>query len=466
MRRIIKCALILCLCLMLTAWFASCKKAPGLSERESVSDTQPPGSKPEANEPAELKASDAASSPAGSPDHMQEYPQEAPNITSQKAQDTSPEPSKGASSVAQPAGSPPSAELPAESPNGTSEALQATSPSATSASGTESPAAEPSAAEPATADTNTAEPSAAGGASPQPTSAAAQTVSPTSSPAETQSGSQTGTQTPSPATPSAGNHSTDDPVVLTITGSGVSSESLWTLNDLKSMREGYREYTYSTTNNWPRYGHMTARGVSLPYLLMQADIKSNAAAFKLIANDGFYAVVTLNQVYGVMYSYSSHSSTGSSGAYTVEPVIAWEWGEGSGTAGVREEDLRTFFGHKGPNEVNTSVFVTDVCVIEVLTEAPGVWEAPGASVANGTVVPSGALLELTHDKADNVKIYYTLDGSEPDYTSFVYNPSTSFFQPQLTIPVTLTESVTVKAFAGGYGKDASAVVTFRYIVES
>ena len=252
------------------------------------------------------------------------------------------------------------------------------------------------------------------------------------------------------------------PVVLVIKGDGVGGETAWTLDELTALSDGYRELTYSTTNNWPNYGHLEARGVSLTYLLMQERLKDSAESFKFTSTDGYYIILTRDQALGARYSYQDHGPAGSSGAFAVEPVIAWAWGE---PGKVREENLKPFFGQSSPWDVNTSAFVKDLCEIEVMTEHPGIWPAPGASVASGAAVPKGTELLLFHDNMDSLRIYYTIDGSEPDYESLVYNQSTSYFQPELIKPLILTQSVTIKAFAAGYGKDNSPVVSFDYIVE-
>lgn len=446
MKRVFKCALIIAVCLILTAVGASCTKTPDSDGPGYVFETQSSSNKTdENNNPASLDTGSGLS-PEDTPSTVQEKPPKtsgSDSIGSADSVDSAAAPSESASAA--PVNTPEESAAPnGGSPNGGSlnDAASTGAPASTSVPPLPSAPTE----------------------SPQPTPAEEQTASPANSSGDTHSVQP---ENPSASVPPAAAHSPDEPVVLTITGNGVTSESLWTLNELKSMHEGYREFTYSTTNNWPRYGYAATHGISLPFLLMQSNMKSSAAAFKLSAADGYFVIVTLDQVFGASYSYGIHSSEGSSGAKAVEPVIAWEWGEGSGgTVAVREEKLRSFFGQKGPHEVNSSVFVTDICKIEVLTDIPGAWDAPGASVADGAVVPAGSLLDFSHDKMDSIKIYYTLDGSEPDYNSAVYNPSTSFFQPQLTVPIILTESVTVKAFAGGYGKDASAVVVFRYIVEN
>jgi hypothetical protein len=251
--------------------------------------------------------------------------------------------------------------------------------------------------------------------------------------------------------------------VLTIQGSGVSGETQWSLNQLKAMTEGYREYNFSTTNNWPSFGHTSAHGVSLPYLLGQAGMVGRPGSFKLIGEDGYHFTVTYDQVFGTRYAYANHNSSGSSGAGVVEPVVSWSWGD---DGRPRAEDLRSFFGQRGPMEVNTAAFVRSLARIEVSTASPGTWEAPQASVADGSEVPFGTEVHLLHGSMDNLTIYYTTDGSEPDFNSRVYNRSTSYFQPHLTAPVFLAEDVTIKAFAAGFGRDPSPVVTFSYTVEN
>jgi len=254
----------------------------------------------------------------------------------------------------------------------------------------------------------------------------------------------------------------DESVILTISGNGVNGTTAWTLDQLQALRDGYRELTYSTTNNWPNFEHMEAHGISIPYLLKQAGLRSNAASIKFISTDGYFATLTFAQVSGTRYSYASHSAAGSSGASAVEPVVAWAWGNVGKT---RQESIRPFFGQSGPWDVNTAAFVKNLCKIEVSTASAGTWAGPGASITDGSTVPAGTELELSHSNMDSIRIYYTLDGSEPGYNSPVYNQSASYFQPQLIKPLVLTKSVTVKAFAAGLGKERSPTVTFSIVVE-
>ena len=253
-----------------------------------------------------------------------------------------------------------------------------------------------------------------------------------------------------------------EPYLLTITGNGVTATTTWTLNQLKALTAGYRKVEFSTTSNWPRYGRAAAEGVAIPYLLRQAGLSDNAATFRLIGADGNYTLLTYQQMFGESYSYANHSAAGSSGATAVEPLLAWAWEENGATGGGV---LRSFLGQRGPQEVNTAASISNLCQIEVTTAAPGRWTAPTADPASGSVVTPGAALRLGHGKLDQVHIYYTLDGSEPDYNSYCYNPSASYLQPELLKPLQLTEDITIKAFAAAYGMDASPVATFYYQVE-
>jgi len=254
----------------------------------------------------------------------------------------------------------------------------------------------------------------------------------------------------------------DGPVVLTITGNGVSSETAWTLSQLQAMTGGFRQNIYSTTNNWPSFGHTEAHGVSVPYLLGRAGVLDGAASFRFISTDGYHFTLSRRQIFNTLTSFANHSPLGSSGGSAVEPVIAWRFGD---PGSLREANLRLFIGHSGPNEVNNAAFVRDLMKVEITTESRGTWAVPTASIADGSIVEAGTQLELLHDFRDNVKIYYTLDGSEPSFTSNIFNPSTSFFQPHLTVPIELTETVTIRAFAAGLGRDPSPVVTFTFTVE-
>ena len=255
-----------------------------------------------------------------------------------------------------------------------------------------------------------------------------------------------------------------DPVpegtVLTIYGDGVDGQTNWTLEELQAMEDGYREEVFSTTNNWPSFSHMTGHGISMRYLLEQAGIRDNAALMIFIAPDGYQAHITKGQIYETRYAFATHSAEQSGDPVEVEPIIAWALGEDEAVP----ENLRPMFGQLGPYDVNTAASVKNLYRIEVSTWDPGSWPKPEASEPAGSTVAAGTPLELTHTSMDNIKLYYTTDGSDPDYFSEVYNRSSSYFQPELIVPFTISESVTIKVFAGGLGKADSETVMLSYEV--
>ena len=57
------------------------------------------------------------------------------------------------------------------------------------------------------------------------------------------------------------------PGFLIITGSGVESETRFTLDELKNMEEGLAGTCYSAVNNWPAQKFFVGKGVKVSYLL-------------------------------------------------------------------------------------------------------------------------------------------------------------------------------------------------------
>lgn len=247
----------------------------------------------------------------------------------------------------------------------------------------------------------------------------------------------------------------DDAVVLTIEGDALAAPATYTLAELQALSEGYLEQTFSTRNNWPTTGFCAGRGVSVSYLLRAAGVAEGAQSFRISSQDGYYAAFTASQLLGAQYCYPNIQSGSASGAYLVEPMLAWAYTEDSGdpVAAKTLDGLRLLVGQSGLHCVNTAASVQDAATITVSLAAGGQWDAPSFRMADG-------LLYLEHALMDQVKIYYTTDGSDPDESSAVYNPSTSYFQPELNKPLSLPPGMTVRAYAVGFGRADSAVAEF------
>lgn len=247
----------------------------------------------------------------------------------------------------------------------------------------------------------------------------------------------------------------NEATVLTISGDGLGHPLYLSLPDLKGLKAGYTEQCYSLVNNYPTRKFMVAKGVDLLWLLNQAGMKSSARSILVEASDGYKGTLTREQLLGTRYRYPDLLNGSTAGAVAVKPVLAWASAEGQDFAKAREDDLRLAIGQIGLNDVNTAAGVQMVTKITVSVQDKGRWEKPTAVLADGQIT-------LTHDFLDQVKLYYTLDGSEPAVFTKVYNPSTTYFQPDLIKPIPVSGSGTLKVKAVGYGKSDSEVLTYAY----
>jgi len=243
--------------------------------------------------------------------------------------------------------------------------------------------------------------------------------------------------------------------ILTIEGDGVEWSLYFTLDDLKQMEDAYTEEIYSTLNNWPTRGISAVKGAGVNYLLALAGLKPDAKSVRAESADGYYAAFTLEQLVGPLYSYPAPGDgVGVAEPVPVEPIAAWAYRDGTtDLSQAREDDLRLYVGQNGMSGVNTSAMVKQLAKITVSTTDPGQWAAPAIWQEDG-------LIAMDHDMMDQVKIHYSLDGAEPTMFSPVYNPSTSYYQPDMNKPIPPPKpGVTVTAKAIGFGRyDSEAVI--------
>ena len=247
----------------------------------------------------------------------------------------------------------------------------------------------------------------------------------------------------------------DADTILTITGDGVSKTIYLSLEKLKSLKAGYIEQCFSTVNNFPTRKFTVGKGVSLSYLLEQAGLKSEARSIKVEASDGYKAILTRGQLLESRYRYPGLLAGSTAESVEVHSMLAWSFGEGQDFSKAREGELRLAIGQQGLNDVNTAVSVQTVAKITVSASDTGTWDQATAALADGQIT-------LNHESMDQVKIYFTLDGTEPTVYSQIYNPSTSYFQPDLIKPIPVSGSGTLKAKVVGYGKRDSEVLTYAY----
>lgn len=236
---------------------------------------------------------------------------------------------------------------------------------------------------------------------------------------------------------------------LTIKGDGVSKELTFTRAELKSMTKGISKNIYSTTNNFPTTKIVYREGIELEYLLELAGIRDNALQIKVTASDGYARTFTRQELLeDDRYCFNSDASKSE-----VPTIVAFS-DSGKSFDLMRDVPLVLTMGQRMEGEQNNPWFVKSMQTIEVSNEDPGQWAQVTFTKTPG---PDGVTVELRHPNFDSVKIYYTIDGTNPTINSKVYNVSASYYQPELNKPIVVAEDTEIRAIAIGAGKNDSMV---------
>ena len=242
--------------------------------------------------------------------------------------------------------------------------------------------------------------------------------------------------------------------IVTVSGEGVDGPVQFSLKDLQATDT--QTLVYSTVNNFPSTKYAKAQGCSLAALLDACGAGEDITQITVSADDGFSKTFSRDQLLGTAYFYDL-----SGNPTEVVAILAWAYSDDGGKVPAEAEPidgLRLVFGQQGPHQANASASVQNVSSIELSTEPlPQLPPCSFAKTADG-------LTELVYEDMDQVKLYYTLDGSDPDpLTSPVYNPSTSNFQPELNAPLDLPSGTVLRAKAVGFGYADSEIS--EYVVE-
>ena len=242
--------------------------------------------------------------------------------------------------------------------------------------------------------------------------------------------------------------------IVTVSGQGVDGPVQFSLQDLRSL--DVQTLVYSTVNNFPSTKYAKAEGCSLTTLLDACEIGDEITQITVSAEDGFSKTFSREQLLGTAYFYDL-----SGNPTEVTAMLAWAYSDDGGKVPGEAEPidgLRLVFGQQGPHQANASASVQNVSSIELSAEP--LPQLPPCSFAK----TEDGLTELVYEDMDQVKLYYTVDGSDPDpLTSPVYNPSTSNFQPELNAPLDLPAGTVLRAMAVGFGYADSEIS--EYVVE-
>jgi len=262
----------------------------------------------------------------------------------------------------------------------------------------------------------------------------------------------TGKNAASSAQASALPKGSGDAPILKVSGPGITTPADLSLSQLKELAGSPLKETFSVRNAWPTAKSFTAEGVSIAALLKAVGIKSDAGVVTITGRDGYLARFTPDQLSKPRQTYPQLKTNSAAGAASVDALLAWSWGE-SGDAGASTK-LRNFVGQGSLTDTNSVVSVQDVESITVAAGPLELWAPPQYDVAKSATART---VTLYHDSMDSVQIYYTLDGSEPTMASKLYNPSTSYYQPKLIVPIKASAGATLKMLVVGYGKLPSKV---------
>ena len=247
--------------------------------------------------------------------------------------------------------------------------------------------------------------------------------------------------------------------VIDSSGEEIISFSENRLSELLSDLSGRFSHAYSTINNWPATRFYAADGFTVSSILQAAGVFDSVQTVTFRAEDGYEISLTETQLFREQYYYP-YAGESDVGAQVVHPVIAFRWREGTTDLNeLREDKPMLIFGQGNPFEHSNPAFVVGVSEI-VIDYAPcSKWDAATTFPLPG-LIAEGETVKLQHSHFGIVKLHYTTDGSDPTVMSPMYNPST--YQPELNMPIPITEPTTIKVLAVGYGRYDSDVAEFDF----
>jgi hypothetical protein len=245
---------------------------------------------------------------------------------------------------------------------------------------------------------------------------------------------------------------------LTIKGNGVNQEMVFTRAQLEAMTTEITRSVYSAANNFPTDKVMYRQGIPLLYLLRQAGLKDNAQQLTFTSSDGYARTFTCKELLQDQRCYFAPDGS----RIKVPAIIAWA-DSSKGFDSMSDTDLVLTMGQRVKGEQNNPWFVKCLSTIEVSTTPPEQWPKVTFTSSSG---PDGITVKLNHSNFDAVKIYYTLDGSNPTIYSHLYNVSASYYQPELNQPVVIKKNTEIRAIAIGAGKNDSETTAAVFNVSS
>ncbi len=225
---------------------------------------------------------------------------------------------------------------------------------------------------------------------------------------------------------------------------------------------------YSSINDWPTNKWYIAEGVRLQDILDEANVnleEMETITFK--TQDNWSTTFTKQELFeDERFCFPGLNEGSNEGKHRVDTIISLKSvaGEGYEIDPERMNDsdgFRIFMGQRALTEQTNAWQLKYINRIIISSKKPEKWDAVQANPQPGTV-ESGTEVFLDHPNFNQIRIYYTLDGSEPDVNSKMFNVSRTYYQPHLNKPIEINQDTTIKAIVIAPGKYDSEVVEFTY----
>lgn len=264
----------------------------------------------------------------------------------------------------------------------------------------------------------------------------------------------------------------EDGPVLTVSKDGETVRA-FTQSELEQLaaEEGNKTYTYSAWNTYPTFdktSYSNVKGPTVSAVLGKAGVREDISDTCTITfSDGVYKV-----------SFTGYQLTKEPRYYfpnggLVDPVngiVPQESYDGAAEieaviylTGSKDGNILCV-GQAAPNDENKPAFTKYLKTIEIKTGTAARCTVPASEPASKSVCKKGQEITFTGTGQSHEYIYYTLDGSEPDYGSVIYNSGMQ--QGTVTKPVLPEKYGTykIKVKVKAYGKQDSKTSTFIYYV--
>lgn len=235
--------------------------------------------------------------------------------------------------------------------------------------------------------------------------------------------------------------------------------------------EGNKTYTYSAWNTFPTFdikSYSDVRGPTVDTVLKAAGVRDAVTDTGTVSfSDGSYgASFTGSQLFKEKRYCFPNGGLVDPLKGTVPPESYEDASEIEAViylSGGKDGNILCV-GQTAPNDENKPAFTKYLNTIEVKTAAAPKCTLPEAEPANKSVCKRGQEIILKGTGRSMEYIYYTLDGSEPDYGSAIYNSGMN--QGLETRPVLPKKGgkYTVRVKVKAYGRQDSETATYTYYV--